>query len=479
MAENIDTIVNCDANGDIGPGNDPYAGGAAYAPIVVGAQASGPNLAKNRNGDVVRNTKNALEVIRKDPGLARKVRFDRFRRSLMLMGQLPSLLPTSNADQETAFPRPFTDDDMARICAYVGKKYGADNFGGILEKALVTVAHDDSYHPIKDFFDELPTWDGNDRLGTFFHYVLGAADTKLNAECGRLLGHAIVKRVYQPGCKFDVVIVLVGPQGIGKSHSCMQLAPSPEYYDGDLGDIGNKDAVLKLDNALIAEMSELAGMTRKNSTLEQAKAFIATAVDKIRKPYGHLPEPHPRHCVIVGTTNSRTFLTDVTGNRRFPPVEVGATTPTRAQTWSDDEWAEYRDQFYAQALADYLADPDMRLVLPEYVAAELETAQANNETEDVRIGRIERWLNEFTQPGQACITCIAQICRYGLGMMPSEYEGARNRTNSNQVAEILTAKLGCRKVGRQSFKEFGQQVAYEYTRPMPPAPAIASQDDDA
>lgn len=130
-----------------------------------------------------------------------------------------------------------------------------------------------------------------------------------------------VARIYEPGVKFDSILVLNGPQGIGKFTFFARLGK--KWYSDSLtiADMKDKTAPEKLQGYWLLEISELAGM--KKMDVETVKSFITRTDDKYRQSYGVSVESHPRSCIIVGTTNSDGgFLRDITGNRRFWPVHV-------------------------------------------------------------------------------------------------------------------------------------------------------------
>lgn len=128
-------------------------------------------------------------------------------------------------------------------------------------------------------------------------------------------------RVYNPGIKFDTMIVLNGAQGIGKS-TLIALLGMDWFSDSlALSDMNDKTAAEKLQGYWILEIGELAGM--KKADLDKVKAFISRQDDKYRASFGRRVTPHPRQCVFFGTTNSENgYLRDITGNRRFWNVKV-------------------------------------------------------------------------------------------------------------------------------------------------------------
>src|SRR5262249_41762053 len=145
-------------------------------------------------------------------------------------------------------------------------------------------------------------------------------DCAYSRQVGIKLFTAIVARVYNPGCKFDYLPIIIGDQGIGKSTMLEAIAIKPQWYTDNLGAIDNKDVILRMRSKLIVENAELT-MFDKNDP-NTVKAFLSRRVDRDRLPYDRLPRDLPRQCVIVATTNKDRFLQDETGNRRMWPIEV-------------------------------------------------------------------------------------------------------------------------------------------------------------
>ena len=151
-----------------------------------------------------------------------------------------------------------------------------------------------------------------------------------------------VARVYAPGCKVDHMLVLEGPQGIGKSRALRILA-GDEYFCDSMPDIHSKDASLQTFGAWVIEWAELDAMNRAEATA--VKDFITRQFEELRLPYGKRTVKVPRQCVFAGTTNTDGYLKDETGNRRFWPVVCGKIDCNRL--------AEDRDQIWAEAVARY------------------------------------------------------------------------------------------------------------------------------
>lgn len=199
-------------------------------------------------------------------------------------------------------------------------------------------ARRDSFHPVVDYLASL-TWDGTPRLDGWMTSYLQADDSEYTRAVGTLMLVAAFRRVRQPGCKFDEMVVLESEQGKAKSSALAVLAVHEDWFNDDLP--LNAEAKLVIERTQgrwIIEAGELSGMGKKG--VEHLKAFLARRRDSSRMAYGRLTRDAPRHFIVIGTTNDDTYLTDNTGNRRFWPVRVRdidleALTRTRDQLWAE------------------------------------------------------------------------------------------------------------------------------------------------
>lgn len=239
----------------------------------------------------------------------------------------------------------WTENDDAQLKTTIAADYKGIYSPTKMNDALQAAAAERSFHPVRDYFNQLPPWDGIQRLDTLLVDVLGAEDTEYTRAVTRKTLVAAHRRTFHPGVKFDQVLTLVGPQGIGKSTIFARLAGQWFSDSLTITDMKDKTAAEKLDGNLIVEISELAGMRKAEA--EPVKGFISRTEDKYRPAYARAVRAHPRQCVIVGSTNAEEgFLRDPTGGRRWWPVHVKGQTSTRAhdldQATIDQVWAEAR-----------------------------------------------------------------------------------------------------------------------------------------
>lgn len=231
----------------------------------------------------------------------------------------------------------WSDADFAALTAYLDRVYHIFN-PSKLKNALLTVTAERAFHPIKEYLEGLPEWDGKKRLDTLLIDFLGAEDT------------SYVRAV-------------------------------------TISDRRDKTGAEKLQGFWIMEIGEMNGI--KKVEVETVKSFASRQDDKFRVAYGTVVESHPRQCIICGTSNSQHFLRDVTGNRRFWPVQV--TGECEKHPWNMEK--AYIEQIWAEALTLYNAGEELILKGAEAeVAAEKQQEALEN---DDREGLVREFLDKL------------------------------------------------------------------------------------
>lgn len=199
---------------------------------------------------------------------------------------------------------------------------------GKTQDAIKAAARERQVHPVREYFDSL-VWDGDERHSTWLRTYLGARDQDPNYldPIGAMWLAGGVKRIYEPGAKHDYMLVLEGPQGIGKSYSLQTLATfgreEPVSYFTDsvkFSDISTPAAIMALQGKLIVEFAELSGMNKRD--MDDVKNWITIQRDVLQKKYENETTAYPRQFILAGTTNEDAWLRDPTGNRRFMPVRL-------------------------------------------------------------------------------------------------------------------------------------------------------------
>lgn len=206
----------------------------------------------------------------------------------------------------------------------------------MMQEAILTVAEDNRVNPPRDYFTSL-VWDSVPRLNSWLHHCYGVPDDELHQQIASNWMKGLVKRVMQPGCQFDHVLVLVSGQGMRKSTSIRVLGDP--WHVETTHSTDNKDFYLLLAQNVIVEFSE--GEILDRTSVKKLKAEITKTEDQLRPPYERGMVRMKRSCVFAVTTNELEFK-DSTGNRRWLPVEL--------QKTADIDWLqENKEQLYAEA----------------------------------------------------------------------------------------------------------------------------------
>ena len=332
---------------------------------------------QSRTGILENSVYNLNLILNNDPDF-KNFAYNELAGRIQIIGKLPWDRPTGNSfwrDADTAQLKSIID---VRYLPFTSRNH---------DVAFTKVADDRHFHPVRDYLDSLPEWDGIERVEDLFIRYLQAEDTPYVRAVTKKTFAAAVARVYMPGVKFDCVPVLDGDQGIGKSTIVKDLVTS-EYYSETLSltDMDDKSGAEKLQGFWAVEIGELAGM--KKADIEKVKAFLSTCDDKYRPSYGKVVESHPRQCIIIATVNGeRGYLRDITGNRRFWIIKLHQ--KKQKKTWNFTP--EYRAQFWAEAKEIWKSGE--KLYLEGDLLEEAEKVQQSAMEVDERVGMVEEYLN--------------------------------------------------------------------------------------
>lgn len=273
----------------------------------------------------------------------------------------------------------FGDADEAYIRRYLERKYGIVGQGKIRD-GIEIIANDNIFHPVRDYFRTLE-WDGVERIDTLLIDYMGAEDSDYVRAVIRKTLVAAVARVHEPGCKFDYMCMLQGPQGIKKSTFWRILGGKWYNESFTFHMIGKKDAIEQLQGSWINEVGELDGMGR--AEVNGVKNFLSVTKDEMRPAYGRFKVEYLRQGIFVGTFNDDTPLRDQTGGRRFWPVTVKGARKFK-------EFEKLVPQIWAEAYTLYMGGETL------YLDSELEEVankvQEDFTEKDIRTGDLFRYL---------------------------------------------------------------------------------------
>ena len=193
----------------------------------------------------------------------------------------------------------------------IEKRFKIKAKNGDIDTAVTCASDKFRYHPIKSkiLSEEC---DGIPRAESFFIDVLGVEDNVYNRECTRKWLLAGIYRLFEPGTKFDEMLIIHGDQGLSKSTTFKKLALN--FYVSETERL-SLETLIKIELAWIVDFTELA--TMKKTDIDTFKAWLSETSDTYRGKYDKKARVHERHFIICGTTNDKEILTDRTGNRRY------------------------------------------------------------------------------------------------------------------------------------------------------------------
>ncbi len=332
-------------------------------------------LQRNQNGAVRGTIDNILIILDGDPLLKGRFAQNCFADRGEVLGPLPW--------EQDGRRRLWGDTDSNGLYWYLEKTWGITQRGNI-DSALDVHASQHAFNEVQDYINGL-TWDGTPRLDSLFIDYLGARDSAYNRTVCRKSFTAAIARAMTPGCKYDTMLILSGPQGIGKSTLLDKM--SLGWFNDSIRTFEGKDASELLQGVWLVEVSELDAFRRTD--VARIKQFLSLRADRYRAAYGRHVKEIPRRCVFFGTTNNAEFLQDTTGNRRFWPVDVGV-VEHRRNVW-DDLSSVVIVQVWAEAKVRWQCGEP--LYLTGDVEAEAKWKQEEHREVSVREGMIREFVD--------------------------------------------------------------------------------------
>jgi hypothetical protein len=232
--------------------------------------------------------------------------------------------------------RELSDADATFIAAHFQKYLSIPEASlGSVRTSLTAVAEERRRSPIREWLAGL-VWDGKPRVNRLLIDLAHAEDNPYSEEVMRRLLLGAVARAMAPGCKFDQLTILQGPQGCGKTRFWWTL-----FGEGNVTDIhgmgSDKDFMMQINTRWCTNFEELDAYDRRDAT--QLKAIITSQEDIFRPPYGRSLVKHKRKTVMVGNTNKMEFLKEDTNRREFPII-VGNVDIDRLAAEREQIWAE-------------------------------------------------------------------------------------------------------------------------------------------
>jgi len=331
------------------------------------------NLEYDNKGNIRNTIDNVVIILENDPRIKGKLVYNEFSNRATVVGKLPW------SDEVN---RDWCDDDDSGLRHFLESNYGITGAGKIAD-AVSIVYQKNKIHPVREYLNSL-TWYGVKRVETLLTDYLGAEDTIYTRAVIKAHLTAAVARVMTPGCKYDTMLTLTGPQGIGKSTFIRYLGK--DWFNDSLDTVKGKEAYEQLQGSWHIEMGELTAT--KKADIEAVKQFLSKTEDIYRVAYGRRTSRFKRQCVFWGTSNDKEFLRDKTGDRRYWPVDCGIVKPKK------DIFKDLKgevDQIWAEAVELFKSGHKLHLEGKE--AEEALKQQREHAEDNPKIGLIEEYLN--------------------------------------------------------------------------------------
>lgn len=305
---------------------------ADFTPVVVSSSTpkSLPPYARDNSGRIYATIITVTMALRRPDVCGMEIGLDQFRDEIM------QCAPGSGQWQS------FTDADYSRLRITLERQGFKPVGRELIRDVVLLVAQDQPFDSAIAWLERL-TWDGVPRVERFLEQYFGAQDTPYTRAVSSYLWTALAGRVMEPGCKADMVPILVGPQGAGKSTGVAAMVPANEFFTEVSFHEKDEDLARRMRGRLLGEIGELRGLHTRE--LESIKAFITRTHESWVPKYREFAVTFPRRIVFVGTTNKDEFLADETGNRRWLPVSVGQGKAEYIRRDRLQLWAEARELF--------------------------------------------------------------------------------------------------------------------------------------
>lgn len=350
--------------------------------------------------------------------------------------------------------REWTDAEESRMKAYFESTYGMYSQNKLTD-ALLIYFQNHKVNPLLDILNDLE-WDGKPRVEHFLHDVMKCEDSDYTRECSRLIFAGGVHRAYNPGCKFDDMIVLIGGQGAGKSTIVRWLNIDEQFYQ-EIKTISGKEGIEAIRGVWIGEVAELMAMTRVKEA-EAVKAYITSQKDSYRPPYQKNVQTIPRRCVFIGTTNNPQFLTDKTGNRRFYPVICNSDGYKLLA--AEPQIRAYIRQAWAEAIHRY-KEGNLQPFARKEVLDQIRAAQEAAMEDDWRIGAIEQYLEDTKKAPNSTVSVI-ELWHKAL---QEPDESKPTRSDSIAITQILEGMPEWKKSNAKINTAWGRQKCFKKVNP--------------
>jgi len=295
------------------------------APVAVPEPEPWPVFTRDSKGKIEPSITNAVQALRRADVCDARIAYDEFKDATLV------------AWGEDKGWRALRDTDYTRLRVVLERR-GFKNPGReLVRDAAMQVSEENKFDSAIQWAESI-AWDGVARVDGFLARYMGVESGPYARSVSRYTWTALAARLLEPGAKCDMVPVLVGGQGTGKSTGVMAMAPDPDAYVEVNLEHRDDNLARSLRGKLVGELGELRGLMTKDA--EAIKAWITRTHEEWIPKYVEFSTKFPRRLLFIGTTNSDEFLADDTGERRWLPVDVGDVDVAAIERDRDQLWAE-------------------------------------------------------------------------------------------------------------------------------------------
>jgi len=306
----------------------------------------------------------AITALYKSDPVSRRFRIPDARLLLKAFGLTIRMNEMNKRVEIKGLPKEYSGEDehnlLITLIADAASKLAYDRraTNAVAHESLAVLASENRYHPVVELL-EAEQWDGIDRL-TEVYRIMGLTDGFYKTLVRKWALQTIAV-LYNTDKEKPIaaqgVLVLQGPQGVGKTQLFTHLAIKDQFFKGGATlDMTNKDSVMSATKVWICELGEIDSTTKKEQSA--LKAFLTEQTDRYREPYARCEVVRPRRTSFCGTVNPKGYLRDETGNRRYWTIPVD--NMDVEQIFKHPP--EWYTQFWRQMLVGYSQNPKGRLL---------------------------------------------------------------------------------------------------------------------
>ena len=330
-----------------------------------------PPFVRDRRGAPLATINNVLAALRRPDVCGSQIGYDEFRDALVV--------------GRSGAWRPVVDNTYTELRSTLEGKGFLPVGKDMMRDAFLMVAAANRFDSAQQWARGLQ-WDGVPRAELFWVDYFGVRDTPYARAVGLYTWTALAGRAVQPGVKVDMVPVLIGLQGEGKTTAVESLSPIEDaFVEIDLGR-KDDDIARSLRGKLVGEIAELRGLQSRDA--EGIKAWVSRRHEEWVPKYQEFATRFARRLLLIGTGNEHEFLDDPTGERRWLPMEVGLVDVAGVRAVRDQLWAEGVALFDAGGVQWRAAQT---LAVAEHAAFKVA---------DVWLGPVSAWLARDAMDGE-------------------------------------------------------------------------------